>query len=137
VLVHAGVLATVATFLALGWWQVRRAFAGNVLSIGYAFEWPVFAGFLIFVWFREVRQALAPTAGASDTGSAGAGAGADERPWSDGTGDNGSALPAQGGRRQRTGPAYDDADDEPLAAYNRYLAWLNANPHATPAEYPG
>ena len=31
----------------------------------------------------------------------------------------------------------DDSDDPQLAAYNRYLAWLNANPHANPADYPG
>jgi hypothetical protein len=32
-------------------------------------------------------------------------------------------------------PGYDDTDDEQLAAYNRYLAWLNANPGARPADY--
>jgi hypothetical protein len=42
-------------------------------------------------------------------------------------------------RRQqaRNEAAYDDSGDAELAAYNRYLAWLNANPHASPAEYPG
>ena len=28
-------------------------------------------------------------------------------------------------------------DDPELAAYNHYLAWFNANPHRTPADYPG
>jgi DNA-binding transcriptional regulator of glucitol operon len=55
---HAGMLVLVATFLALGWWQLRRGQAGNALSWGYAFEWPVFAGFVVLIWLREVRIAL-------------------------------------------------------------------------------
>jgi hypothetical protein len=39
--------------------------------------------------------------------------------------------------RARNEAAYDDRDDPALAEYNHYLAWLNANPHKTPAEYPG
>jgi hypothetical protein len=38
---------------------------------------------------------------------------------------------------QRRAAAYDDSDDPALRSYNHYLAWLNAHPHATPAEYPG
>jgi hypothetical protein len=37
----------------------------------------------------------------------------------------------------RTGPAYDDTGDDELAAYNRYLAWRNENPHASRSDYPG
>ena len=45
----------VVAFLWLGWWQLGRARAGNLLSFGYAIEWPVFAAFVIFVWTREIR----------------------------------------------------------------------------------
>ena len=38
---------------------------------------------------------------------------------------------------ERVAAAYDDSDDEQLAAYNRYLAWVNANPHAPVSKYPG
>ena len=57
-----------------------------------------------------------------------------------------TAQPAPGrppGRTQsaanrRSGrPPTTTATDEELAAYNRYLAWLNANPHAVPVRVPG
>ena len=55
---HAAMLVLVATFLGLGWWQLGRGRDGNALSWGYAFEWPVFAGFVVLIWLREVRIAL-------------------------------------------------------------------------------
>jgi hypothetical protein len=55
-----------------------------------------------------------------------------------------SAAAASGGRahrvtrqRARSGPAYDDHDDDALAAYNHYLGWLNAHPDAPASDYPG
>jgi hypothetical protein len=115
-LVHAGVVILVIAFLALGYWQLGRAANGNLLSFGYAVEWPAFAAFVIYVWVKEMRKALRSDAVAStDT----------------------IARPAAPPRRARTGAAYDDSGDEELAAYNRYLAWLNAHPHASASEYPG
>ncbi|HEY2949327.1 MAG TPA: hypothetical protein VGJ53_13200 [Micromonosporaceae bacterium] len=116
---HAAAALLVAGFLALGWWQFRRASGGNVLSWAYTFEWPVFAGFVAFIWYREVRAALP-----GDTP-------ADEPPT--------EAPPAA--RRpvvtaRRTMPS-DDGGDPELAAYNKYLAWLNANPDARRTDYPG
>ncbi|MEV1147484.1 hypothetical protein AB0I76_28150, partial [Micromonospora sp. NPDC049799] len=55
---HVAMVVLVGAFLSLGWWQVSRAAAGNAISWGYAIEWPVFAGFVVFVWWREVRHAL-------------------------------------------------------------------------------
>ena len=55
---HAIVLALVAAFLILGWWQFGRAKQGNALSLGYTFEWPFFAAFVIFMWVREIRITL-------------------------------------------------------------------------------
>jgi len=108
---HAVAAGLVVAFLALGWWQVRRAAAGNVLSYAYAVEWPVFAGFVAFVWWREVKRARATLVKAPEP------------------------APLRSTRQSRTGPAYDDADDPQLAAYNRYLAWLAANPGASPRDY--
>jgi DNA-binding transcriptional regulator of glucitol operon len=117
---HFGVLVLVTGFLALGWWQITRAAAGNLLSFGYAVEWPVFAAFVVWVWIVEMRKAAGEPEPTDDAMAA-----VEPAP----------ATPAR--RRPRNEAAYDDADDPQLAAYNHYLAWLNAHPHATPADYPG
>jgi hypothetical protein len=139
-LLHATAFGLVVAFLALGYWQLNRAASGNLLSFGYAFEWPAFAAFVVFVWIKEMRQTLTGDSGAPET--------ADETQTADET-EAADAVagvtrqPAASSRRPtraargRTGAAYDDSDDEELAAYNRYLAWRGAHPHASPAEYPG
>ncbi|GIJ48710.1 hypothetical protein Val02_55960 [Virgisporangium aliadipatigenens] len=116
---HALAVVLIGGFLGLGWWQVGRAAEGNILSYGYAVEWPVFAGFVAFVWYREVKRALAERAAAR--------------------GDSGvPAAPAPlRPRRPVPVPAAPDDEDPQLAAYNRYLAWLAANPDARPSDYRG
>ena len=112
---HAAMVGLVAGFLALGWWQVGRARGGNVLSYGYAVEWPVFALFVIFVWSRELRSELRggfvapppPPAVPED-------------------------LRIEVPSRRPAPPRPDDAD---LSAYNEYLAWLGAHPEARPGDY--
>jgi len=118
VLVHIAVVVLVVVFLRLGWWQVTRAADGNLLSFGYALQWPAFAVFVIFVWIKEIRGVVRRSAGPTP-----------ETPEP-------AALPRPA-RTPHTGPAYEDSGDEDLAAYNRYLAWLNAHPDASPREYPG
>lgn len=139
---HAVTVVLVAGFLALGWWQISRAASGNTLSWAYAVEWPVFAGFVIFLWVREARHALRadepPTAGV-EAGVPGSGPGPADR--AGGTTD--PTPPAPGiGRPVRsarlTVAARASADNDPeLAEYNRYLSWLSANPGARPSDYPG
>jgi hypothetical protein len=116
---HLAVVATVAAFLALAWWQVRRAAAGNLLSYAYAVEWPVFAGFAVAMWIRQVRRVVR-------------GAQADGPPP--------RITPKPPSRRPVPLPVPVPAGEEPdpeLAAYNRYLQWLAANPDRKPADYPG
>ena len=165
---HALTLVLVVTFLWLGWWQLGRAASGNLLSYGYAIQWPAFAAFVIFVWYKEVKRALAAsdqpesadarhdaTETARPTATAEAGTGVTSpaaggmsasgaRGTAGATGTAGAGTKtvtgsAAGARRppRESNPLYDDSDDPELAAYNRYLAWLNANPHANPADYPG
>ena len=116
---HVVAVVLVAAFLALGWWQIGRAAGGNSLSWAYAFVGPVFAAFVVFLWVREVqleRRAGRPAAEPAPARKPGFG-----RPV---------RVPAA--------PAAPPAEDDPeLAAYNDYLAWLNAHPGARPGDYPG
>jgi hypothetical protein len=106
---HALVIVIVPTFAALCIWQVRRALGGNDLSWAYVFEWPFFAGYAIYMWWRFVHDTpldAAPTqAQAVDHGS---------NSVSNGNGDGDS----------------DDSDSDSeaadRAAYNTYLAELAA-----------
>jgi len=50
-LIHLALVVSVPLFLALAWWQVRRAEAGNILSYGYAVEWPLFAVAAVYLWW--------------------------------------------------------------------------------------
>jgi DNA-binding transcriptional regulator of glucitol operon len=144
ILRHLAAVALVVGFLALGWWQISRAAAGNTLSWAYAVEWPVFAAFVVFIWIREMRQTLRKPA-ATDSGSAAPGAAAPHPRASAGTAPH---QPASAGTaavrigrpvRVRSAASTPTAqpDDPELAAYNDYLAWLNANPNARASDYPG
>lgn len=41
-------------------WQVSRALSGNTLSWAYVFEWPLFAGYAIYMWRRLSRENRSP-----------------------------------------------------------------------------
>ncbi|MFV2010496.1 MULTISPECIES: hypothetical protein [unclassified Micromonospora] len=135
ILRHLAAVALVVGFLALGWWQISRAAAGNTLSWAYAVEWPVFAAFVVFIWVREIRQAHRAVPGPdNDT--------PDNDSPRNGTPKNAPSREETFGRpvRVRSAPGVTAApgpDDPELSAYNNYLAWLNANPHARAGDYPG
>lgn len=134
--VHLLVLLVVGAFLGLGWWQVDRARGGNTLSFGYALEWPLFAGFVVYVWVKEMRS---DRRGADPPSTPPA----VEVP-ADLAGQPGylpfGITPTRGGAPTRSGasadggPGVDDSDPD-LVAYNRYLEWLAANPGRRPSEY--
>ena len=130
---HVLAIVLVLGFLALGWWQLTRAAGGNTLSWGYTFEWPLFAGFVVFLWIREVQLARHPRNG--DRPPAG-----HAEPEGDGPVARAARLPGAPvtfGRPVRvpTEPAPPADDDPALAAYNDYLAWLAAHPSARPGDY--
>jgi hypothetical protein len=53
---HLVIAIVVPTFIGLWWWQWHAALAGNELSWAYTFEWPIFTGYAIFVWWKLVHQ---------------------------------------------------------------------------------
>ena len=153
---HAIVLVLVTAFLVLGWWQLGRAEQGNALSLGYTFEWPLFAAFVIFLWVREMRITLYGPPGErrrrthtrdeisepADTDAAshrtGEGAGADRSATRTATEDRPAGVTAfdldaalaRRARDQHRNPDVDETSD-----YNQFLAWLAAHPDARPRDY--
>jgi hypothetical protein len=113
-------IVLVATMAGLTWWQASRALSGNTLSYVYAFEWPLLAGVVVYMWWDLLHDD--------------AGRGADEREASAGPGTNGAGAGAHARANGAAAsepasalPGYRDEEDEELAAYNRYLAELNAS----------
>jgi DNA-binding transcriptional regulator of glucitol operon len=112
---HVVILIVVPAFMALCLWQVSRALEGNSLSWAYVFEWPIFAAYAIYMWWRFVHEAAqdespGDTAAADPGGPTAAGAP--------------NAAPAPETPEERR----EDAD---LAAYNDYLAQLAEQDKAT------
>ena len=104
---HVVILIVVPAFLALCLWQVSRALGGNSLSWAYVFEWPLFAAYAIYMWWRFVHEA-APDGSPGDTAAADAG-GQD------------AAAPAATAAPETPEELKEDAE---MAAYNDYLARL-------------
>ena len=109
---HAALVVLVAAFLALGWWQIGRARQGNLLSYGYAVEWPLFAAFVVFVWGREVRDELRA---------------APPPPRA-------SAVPEDLRIEVPVRAPAPVEEDVATREYNEYLAWLAAHPEARPGD---
>jgi len=57
VALHLTVVVVVTAFCLLARWQVSRALSGNTLSWAYAFEWPFFALYAIYMWWRLLHDA--------------------------------------------------------------------------------
>lgn len=110
-------VALVAIFLILGRWQLGRAMSGNMLSIAYAVQWPIFALFVVALWAREVRAELrGGTRAAPPTEPV-----QRSRPI---------VVPSRATPERGITPEPPEEDDPALAAYNEYLAWLAANPRS-------
>lgn len=120
---HLFVAAMVLLFLRLGLWQWHRAQSpsGGIQNYAYAFQWPLFAGFGLVLWWKTLRIEVA---GEADEN------GASPRPLSR------LAAPAlpepnithRDGVRIgiSTAPQPVDEDDDEVRIYNEYLAGLHA-----------
>jgi len=102
---HAVILILVPAFMALCIWQVTRALGGNSLSWAYVFEWPIFAGYAVYMWWRLVHEAADGTPPLSS---------ADHPP-----GGSDAAAAADPVRLARQ-----EEEEAELAAYNAYLRQL-------------
>lgn len=89
----------------LAWWQWQRfeSASGTWQNLGYVLQWPLFGLFPAFLFWRLRRLRNAPSAASAPVEPAPP-----------------RAAPPRGVI------AVDDDDDPELAAYNRYLAQLNA-----------
>lgn len=128
VLCHLVTVVLVCGMLGLAAWQYFRAAGGNAMSWGYFLQWPVFAGFAVYIWWREVRRVLRGHDGDRPDGAA---------PHGDAPAGADSTVRRPVITRRPAPVGADDHDDPELAAYNEYLAWMRAHPGARPADYPG
>jgi DNA-binding transcriptional regulator of glucitol operon len=106
------VVAAAAGCLALAWWQWTRweSTSGSFQNLGYALQWPMFAGFCFYAYYKFVRYEEAPP----------------ER------GTTVTEIPAELlPERAAPAPTPRDADDDPaMREYNAYLAELAENSRA-------
>jgi hypothetical protein len=105
---HLVILIVVPAFAALCLWQVSRALGGNSLSWAYVFEWPLFAAYAIYMWWRFIHEA-APDGSPGDTAAAGSG---------------GLGAVAAGSTAPVPETTEELKEDAEMAAYNDYLAQL-------------
>ena len=56
------VIVGAAGCLALAWWQWTRfeSASGRFQNLGYALQWPLFAGFVVYAYYKFVRYEEAP-----------------------------------------------------------------------------
>jgi len=40
--------------------EIRRALSGNELSWAYVFEWPLFAGYAVYMWLKLIHDDASP-----------------------------------------------------------------------------
>ncbi len=106
---HVLTLGAMVTCGFLAAWQWRRAGSalGSALNVGYGLQWPVFAVFFGWIWWRMLRIEVAKLPAAAPLP-------AQREP---------SELSPFAYRAPRTGPI-DEAESPALAEYNRLLAAL-------------
>ena len=97
-----------AVFVALGEWQYDRSQSavGDFQNLGYALQWPLFAVFAVFAWWRVLRLEQLRAGGEPSSPT--------PEP---------SPPPRPAPHAQ---PVQEDDPDDELAAYNAHLARLAA-----------
>jgi hypothetical protein len=54
--IHVVTLLLVSSFLLAAWWQYECAVGGNGLSWAYVFEWPAFAVYAVYMWWKLIHD---------------------------------------------------------------------------------
>jgi hypothetical protein len=104
----------------LCWWQVNRALSGNTLSWAYVFEWPIFGGYAVFMWWKLIHDPPPGDRSPAQAPSPGVGA-------NSGNGTTDLVQDREAGVLEEQERDKREKEDEELASYNRYLAALNAS----------
>ncbi len=128
---HLFIIVAIAAMMLLGYWQFRRAEAGNTLSWAYTFEWPIFSVFALVFWIKTIKDELSPpgqAAAARDEMWLPAGASEPPPSWELDTGAAGPKPPAAAAGEQDAGTELAGTE---LAEYNEYLARLNQEVRST------
>jgi DNA-binding transcriptional regulator of glucitol operon len=117
------VAAAVAVLLA--WWQLERyeGSGGSFQNLGYTLQWPVFGAFVIYLWWRLLRDASKPET-AESAESAGQDAETTENTESTAAEPELTTARTEPANASAARIAADEKEDPELAAYNRYLAGL-------------
>ncbi|PRC43931.1 hypothetical protein C6A85_000000102810 [Mycobacterium sp. ITM-2017-0098] len=105
------VIAAAAGCLGLAWWQWTRfeSNSGDFQNLGYAMQWPLFAGFCVYAYYKFVRlEDAPPESAAQDTVT--------EIPA--------GLLPERPRADRETRIHSDEEADPTLREYNAYLAEL-------------
>ena len=113
---HLLTLGAMVTCGFLAAWQWRRAGSamGSALNVGYGLQWPVFAVFFAWIWWRMLRIEIAKLPTAPEPEPQPAPPPVDRAP---------RPSPTAPGRVG----AVDEAENPALAEYNRMLAALAAH----------
>jgi len=103
---HVLAVFVIGVCLAAGWWQLQRALGGNGQSWAYTIEWPFFAAYAGWTWWKLLHEEpeFAKEKAALDTLST-----------------NGTTEPPNGASTA------DDPEEQQRAAYNEYLRALHAD----------
>ena len=99
-------IVAAAGCLALAWWQWTRweSTSGSYQNLGYALQWPMFAGFCFYAYYKFVRY--------------------EEAPPEPRRSDEVTELPAGMLPERPATPAPAPTDDPALREYNAYLTEL-------------
>ena len=108
---HTTAVIVIGICLAAGWWQLRRALGGHTPSWAYTIEWPFFAGYAVFTWWKLLHEepGFAKEEATLATLSA-----------------NGDAPSNEAGEPSVAKPAEDD-EEQKREAYNEYLRALSTD----------